>query len=194
MAAVESLGPAITVVKPITSHTKPVIELSYQPCPPSLTIRTIIAAIAASKSPPFQVSIHQPPSLEERARLMQAREQTALLRRLILAIIIAVPTFIIGIVFMSLVKDGNPTKAFLMEPMWSGNISRIQWALFFLATPVQFYSANLFHRRSIKEIRALWRPGSTTPVLKRFIRFGSMNLLVCAGPELEKLVILTIKF
>jgi cation transport ATPase len=110
---------------------------------------------------------------------MQAHEQRAILRRLILAAVVAIPTFILGIVFMSLVKGDNSTKVFMMEPIWTGNTSRIQWALFFLATPVQFYSANIFHRRSIKEIRALWRRGSTTPILKRFIRFGSMNLLVC---------------
>lgn len=178
MDAVRSLGPDISIAKSISSYMDPVLEVSYQPRPPSMTIRTIIAAIASSKSPPFQVSIYQPPSLEDRARAMQQREQTALLRRLALALIIAIPTFLIGIVFMSLVKDTNATKIYLMRPMWAGNVSRSQWALFFLATPVQFYSANLFHRRSLKELRALWRPGSTTPILQRFIRFGSMNLLV----------------
>lgn len=179
MTAVKSLGSQIKVIKPITSHTDGLLEISYQPSPPSFTIRTIISTIASSKSPPFGVSIHHPASLEDRAKSMQGREQSALLWRLIVAAIIGIPTFVIGMVFMSLVKDGNPTKSFLMEPMWAGNASRSQWALFFLATPVQFYCANIFHRRSIKEIRALWRRGSTTPVYKRFVRFGSMNLLVC---------------
>jgi hypothetical protein len=80
---------------------------------------------------------------------------------------------------MTLVHSNNQTKQYLMSPMWNGNVSRTEWALFFLATPVYFYSAGLFHRRSIKEIRALWRKGSTTPIIKRFTRFGSMNLLVC---------------
>jgi P-type Cu+ transporter len=35
--------------------------------------------------------------------------------------------------------------------------------------------------RSLKELRALWRRGSRVPVWKRFVRFGSMNLLVSAG-------------
>ena len=181
MEAVTSLGPAVSIVNAITSYTNPILEVSYQPDAPALTVRTIIAAIASSKSPPFVVSIHKPPSIEDRARAMQQREQTALLRRLVLAVLIAIPTFIIGIVFMSLVRDGNATKAYLMQPMWAGNVARSQWALFFLATPVQFYSAGMFHRRSLKELRALWRPGSTTPVLQRFIRFGSMNLLVSTG-------------
>lgn len=182
MKALESIHPSVQITKPITAYTDPVLEVSYQPAPPSFTIRHIIAAIEGSKSPPFEVSIHQPASIEERARSMQAREQRALLYRFLVALVTAIPTFIIGIVFMSLVKDGNATKDFFMEPMWAGNASRSQWALFILATPVMFYSANLFHRRSIKEIRALWRKGSPTPILKRFVRFGSMNLLVTILP------------
>ena len=178
VAAVESLGPQIKIVKPFTSYTDHILELSYQPSPPSFTIRTIISSIASSK--PFEVSIHRPPSLEERTRSMQARELSALLSRLILAVVIGIPTFVIGVVFMSLVKKSNSTRAFLMEPMWTGNTSRSQWALFVLATPIEFYSANIFHRKSITEIRALWRSGSLTPIYRRFIRFGSMNLLVCA--------------
>ena len=57
----------------------------------------------------------------------------------------------------------------------------MQWALLFLATPVMFYSAGLYHRRSLKELWALWKPGSRVPVWKRFVRFGSMNLLVSTG-------------
>lgn len=101
--------------------------------------------------------------------------------RAIFTTIVAIPTFIIGIVYMSLVKDGNRTKAFLMQPMWSGNASRAEWALFFLATPAMFYSASIFHRRTFKEIKALWRPGSKVPFYRRFIRFGSMNMLVSSA-------------
>ena len=186
MAAVQSFHPQVKVVKAITSFKDRVLELSYQPSVPTLTVRTILSNIASSKSPPFQVSIYRPPSLEDRVRSLQAMEYSALLRRLILAVVIAIPTFVIAVVFMSLVKHGNSTKDFLMQPMWAGNASRNQWALFFLATPVQFYSASIFHQRSFKEIRALWRRGSTIPVYKRLIRFGSMDLLVgclCASDQ-----------
>ncbi|KDQ64481.1 hypothetical protein JAAARDRAFT_117547 [Jaapia argillacea MUCL 33604] len=181
MTALAQFGSQIEVHKPIETYTDPILQLTYQPAPPSFTIRTIISTVANAKSPPFVVSIHRPATLEEKARNMQIREQRGLLLRLAFAVIAAIPTFIIGIVYMTLVHDGNPTKAFFMEPMWTGNTSRAEWALFFLSTPVMFYSAGLFHRRSLKEIRALWRPGSRTPVWKRFIRFGSMNLLVSAG-------------
>lgn len=144
VAAVESLGPQIKIVKPFTSYTDHILELSYQPSPPSLTIRTIISSIASSK--PFEISIHRPPSLEERTRSMQARELSALLSRLILAVVIGIPTFVIGVAFMSLVKKTNSTRTFLMEPMWTGNTSRIQWALFVLATPIESYSGRALRR------------------------------------------------
>ncbi|KAL8950987.1 MAG: hypothetical protein Q9183_007489, partial [Haloplaca sp. 2 TL-2023] len=50
-----------------------------------------------------------------------------------------------------------------------------------MATPVMFFAADVFHRRAIKEIRALWRRKSQVPILRRFYRFGSMNLLISAG-------------
>jgi Cu+-exporting ATPase len=157
----------------------PILRLTYEPSPPTFTIRDVVSAI--SNTHPFRVTVHSPPSLEDRSRLVQARERRSLLYRLGFSVIIAVPTFIIGVVFMSLVSPRNPTRNFLMEPMWIGNASRIQWSLFFLATPVMFYSAGSFHKRSLKEIKALWRRGSRTPVWKRFLRFGSMNLLVCTS-------------
>jgi P-type Cu+ transporter len=159
----------------------PILRLTYEPSPPTFTIRDVVSAI--SDNPLFRVTVHNPPSLEDRARLVQARERRSLLYRLGFSVIIAVPTLIIGVVFMSLVSPKNPTRNFLMEPMWIGNASRIQWSLFFLSTPVMFYSAGGFHKRSLKEIHALWRRGSRTPVWKRFLRFGSMNLLVCTSPS-----------
>ena len=135
----------------------------------------------SSSSSPFKVTVHKTLTLEDRARLLQAKEKRNLLYRLVFSVIVAIPTFIIGIIFMSLVSSQNSTRRFLMEPMWSGNASRLQWSMFFLATPVMFYSAGTFHRRSMKEIYALWRRGSRTPIWKRFLRFGSMNLLVCVS-------------
>jgi len=167
--------------EPLTLQN-PVFRLTYEPSPPTFTIRDVISAITSSNSPPFRVTIHKPPSLEDRARQARAKEKRNLLYRLGFAVIAAIPTFIIGVVFMSLVSSKNPIRNYLMEPMWMGNASRIQWSLYFLATPVMFYSAGSFHKRSWKEIHALWRRGSRTPVWKRFLRFGSMNLLVCTLP------------
>ncbi|KAJ3801623.1 E1-E2 ATPase-domain-containing protein [Lentinula aff. detonsa] len=178
-SALERMG-CITIVKPIQSFNDPIMTISYQPHPPSFTIRHIIQHMHSS-NPEFEVSVYHPPTVEEVSRSIQQRERRNLLIRLLFTIVVAIPTFIIGIVYMSLVPAGDPTKTFFMEPMWTGNTSRAQWALFFLATPAMFYSAGIFHRRSVKEIHALWKRGSTVPIVKRFTRFGSMNLLVSAG-------------
>jgi cation transport ATPase len=65
--------------------------------------------------------------------------------------------------------------------MWASADTRAKWALFFLATPVIFLAADVFYVRAIKEIRALWGRNSKVPILRRFYRFGSMNLLMSAG-------------
>ncbi|KAH9853626.1 heavy metal translocatin [Lenzites betulinus] len=183
MAALETLGGEVTVSKPLTSHTDPILSVTYTPAPPHLTIRSIVRVIegAGDADTKFSASIYRPPSLEDRARYMQRREQKDLLMRLVFSIIVAIPTFIIGIVYMDLVPSSNPTRMWFEESIWAGNTSRAEWALFILATPVMFYSAGMYHRRSLREIYALWRKGSRVPVWKRFIRFGSMNLLVSTG-------------
>ena len=184
MALLQPLESLVSVVKPVTSYTDPVLSVSYVPNPPTFTIRDIVSAISDPRVPtsrPFTVIIHHPPTLEERAKIMHAHEQRDLLYRLVFAFVVAIPTFIIGVVFMSLVPRSDHTRMWWMRPIWAGNAARVQWALFFLATPVMFYSAWMYHRRSLKEIWALWRKGSRVPVWKRFVRFGSMNLLVSTG-------------
>ncbi|KAI0112398.1 heavy metal translocatin [Nemania sp. FL0031] len=81
---------------------------------------------------------------------------------------------------MSLLPESNSGKEYLMKP-WVSGINRAQIALFILATPVYFCTADVFHRRTAKEIWSLWRPGSQTPILRRLYRFGSMNMLISLG-------------
>ncbi|KAI1129398.1 heavy metal translocating P-type ATPase [Nemania abortiva] len=157
----------------------PILEITYVPQAPRFTIRHILAAIDASDSA-FTASIHHPPTLEERAKHIQAQHQKQILLRVLLTLIIAIPTFIIGIVYMSLLPDGNSGKEYLMKP-WTSGINRAQIALFILATPVYLCAADVFHRRTVKEIWSLWRPGSQTPILRRLYRFGSMNMLISLG-------------
>ncbi|KAI9447985.1 heavy metal translocatin [Lactarius indigo] len=165
----EKMSQIIHVEPP--SLQDPVLRLTYEPSPPAFTIRNIVSAIVSSSGSPFKVTVHKTLTLEDRARLLQAKEKRGLLYRLGFSVIVAIPAFIISVVFMSLVSPQNPTRIFLMGPMWSGNASRLQWSLF----------AGSFHRRSLKEVYALWRRGSRTPIWKRFLRFGSMNLLVSSG-------------
>ena len=168
--------PGIIDFTPI-SVDHPVIVVRYKPSPPEVTLRTIFSAIRTDR---FVPSIEKRPSLEERSRRLQAREQRQILGRIIAAIIIAIPTFIIGIVFMALVPRDNPGRIYWETPIW-GSASRDVVALFFLATPVQFFIADHFHRRALHGLHALRREGSRLPIWKRFVRFGSMDLLISLG-------------
>ncbi|KAG6861597.1 hypothetical protein C0995_014504 [Termitomyces sp. Mi166 len=181
MAALAEFGNSITIVKPVLSHTDPVLIVSYLPDPPSMSVRKIMASIASTQSPPVRVTIEHPPSIEQLACAMQFRERRHIWLRLLFAFVAAMPTFIIGTVYMSLVKDDNALRIYLSGPLWAGSISRAEWALFFISTPVMFYSASFYHWRTLKEIYAIWRPGSSTPYLARLTRFGTMNMLVSLG-------------
>lgn len=161
------------------TQARPIMRIAYVPDAPKFTIRQILAAIEAS-DPALEASIYHPPSLEERSKMAQYKHQRQLLYRAILTIIVAIPTFIIGIVYMSLIPDPNSSKDYLMMP-WTSGISRAQIAMFILATPVYFFAADVFHTRAIKEIRMLWRKGSKVPILRRFYHFGSMNTLMSLG-------------
>ena len=179
MATIQMFGASVKVIKPITSMTDTVITLSYSPAPPALSIRVIMATIAAASSH-FKITVHHPPTIEELNRLSKLREDHRLLYRLIFAVIAAIPTLILGVVYPLLVKDGDPTKAYLLEPMWKGAVSRVEWALFIIATPVMFYACSTFHQKAIQRVFALWRPGAAS-YIDRFARFGSMDLLVSLG-------------
>lgn len=165
------------------SLQSPIMHVSYLPQSPSFTIRDIFEAIADTNEA-FKPTIHHPPTIEERSRDMHAHERKRILFRLVLCVIVAIPTFLIGIVFMSLVSSKHPIRAYLMGKMWSGNATKLNWSLFILATPVYFFAADTFHRRAMKEIRAMWRPGSRTSWLHRFTRFGSMNMLISLGTSI----------
>jgi P-type Cu+ transporter len=158
---------------------RPILKISYIPEAPSFTIRHILAAIEAT-DPAFQASIYHPPTLEEKSKLIVAKHQRQLLIRVIFTAIVAIPTFVIGIVYMSLVPEHDESKMLLMDP-WRSGLSRGQIALFIMATPVYFFGADIFHIRALKEVKTMWRPGSRTPILQRFYKFGSMNMLMSLG-------------
>ncbi|KAF5638545.1 copper-transporting ATPase 3 [Fusarium sp. NRRL 52700] len=160
----------------------PILRLRYTPDAPRFTIRQILQAIEAADDS-LKASIYHPPTLEERSRIIRAKHQQALLYRVILTIIFAIPTFILGIVYMSLLPDSNHKKMYLMAP-WVSGLSRLDISLFALATPVYFFAADVFHVRAIKEVRTMWRRGSRMPLIQRFYRFGSMNMLVSLGTSI----------
>jgi heavy metal translocating P-type ATPase len=171
------------IENPLPTQKCPIVHVRYIPAPPDFTIRNIVQTINDT-NPAFVANIYHPPTIEDRAREMHIHERRRILFRLILSVIIAIPTFLLGIVFMSLISSKNPIRQYIMEPMWAGNAVRVTWALFILATSVYFLAADTFHRRAIKEIKAMWRPGSRTPLLQRFYRFGSMNMLMSLGTSI----------
>ncbi|KAK4232621.1 E1-E2 ATPase-domain-containing protein [Podospora fimiseda] len=162
---------------------KPIIKIRYIPDAPSFTIRQILAAIDASDPGNLTASLYHPPTLEERSKMMQRRHRREILWRVILSGIVAIPTFVIGIVYMSLLPHHK--KMYMMEPLGSSRVNRMQIALFIMATPVYFFAADIFHRKALKEIRVLWRRGSQVPILRRFYRFGSMNTLMSLGTSIS---------
>jgi len=162
------------------SLEKPRIALVYRPSPPTLTIRHILSAINAVDAA-WSATAYHPPSLEERSRTLQRKERNRILRHLFLTFLVAIPSFIIGVVYMSLVSEENGTRQWFEEPIWSGTAMRMEWSLLIMTTPAMFYGASIFHTRALKEIWSLWRPKSKVPLLRRLYRFGSMNLLISAG-------------
>jgi Cu+-exporting ATPase len=183
LRAAESLEIQGVRVDKVPTLEDPILKLTYTPRTPQLTIRVIIQTFASTDGT-LSFEIYRPPTLEDRARAHHQLERRALLARVLLSAIIAIPTLIIGIVYMSLVSMHNPGRMYLETPLWVTNISRAQWALFILSTPVYFLCADLFHRRTFKEIRTAWRKGSKTPLLKRFYRFGSMDMLISMGTSI----------
>ncbi|KAI7970970.1 hypothetical protein EIK77_008804 [Talaromyces pinophilus] len=171
----------LTVEKALTAKD-PVLHVLYRSKAPNFTIRHILSSISKS-DPAFEPSIYQPMSMEERSRRMRIREQWQILYRLVLSVLAAIPTLIIGVIYMNLVSSSDPGYIYLMHPV-VGGVSRAEWALFAMATPVYFLAADIFHRRTLKELRALWRPGSAVPVLRRLYRFGSMNMLISFGTSI----------
>lgn len=178
--AISSKFPGLVKIEKLPSLQDPTMTVAYTPIPPAFTIRDVIDTII-SINESFNTEIYHPPTIEQRSQAMQVYEQRRLSRRLLLSFIVAVPTFLIGVVWMSLVSSSNKIRMFFEKSSWSGSASRAEWALFVLASPVMFLAADMFHIRAIKEIRALWRRGSRVPILRRFYRFGSMNLLISAG-------------
>ena len=178
----ETYGASITISDSF-SEKQPLLHLTYKPLQPTLTMRHIVNTIKAT-DPSFHPSIYHPPTIEERSQQIHTKERRRILLRLALSVIVAVPTFIIGIVYMSLVSSSNPVRRYLMSPAWAGHVSRAEWALFIMSSVIYFFAADIFHIRTIAGVRALWRRGSPVPLLERFYRFGSMNMLITIGTSI----------
>ncbi|KAJ8102971.1 hypothetical protein POJ06DRAFT_299255 [Lipomyces tetrasporus] len=176
--ALQEYGESVEIHSGPVTIDNNVIRLSYIPSIPSVTLRGIIKDLS-SLSSQFTFTIIHPPTLEERAQQIALSERRRIAFRMVLSIVVAIPTFIIGIVMMMLLPKSSYLNQYVMEPMWAGRVGRGIWAVFFMSTVVYFFAADIFHVKAIKEIRSLWRPG--VPFSRRLFRFGSMNLLMSLG-------------
>jgi heavy metal translocating P-type ATPase len=167
----------VEITKKPTLHS-PILSVSYVPDAPRLTIRHIIDTVINIDNS-FDVSIHKPKTVEERSREMLAKERRAIAIRALVTMVTAIPTLIIGVIYMSLVPQDDAGYQFFMQPIHG--VPLAEWATFALSTPIYLFAADHFHRRTLKEIWALWRPKSPVPIGKRFYRFGSMNMLISLG-------------
>jgi len=151
LEALSSAFPGLLAIDKPPSQKDPVITVISRPQQGIVTIRGIVATIHSVNNQ-FRATIYHPPTIEERSRAMQLRERRRLLLRFLLSFIVAVQTFLISVVWASLVSPSNSVRIFFEAKLWAGADTRAEWALFFLATPVMFFAADVFHVRAIKEI------------------------------------------
>lgn len=160
----------------------PIVTVTYTPAAPNFTIRSVLSAVSKIDKA-FIVSIYHPPSLEQRSRAIVAKERRHILYRIVLSTIIAIPTFVIGIVIMNFLSHDTDTYQYMMSKVFGA--PRAEWATLLLSTPVYFFAADIFHRRTLHELKVLWKPSSKVPLMRRFYRFGSMNMLVSFGTTIS---------
>lgn len=186
-----SFGEAIVIEDPITLK-HPFIKFTYLPNPENnITVRRFLHDInhlnastengytISENVGSFKATLVEVVSMDEHLRKLSKREVMKIVRRLIIAIVFVIPTFIFGIVAMSLLPKKHKFRMWVEEPLWVGNVSRNTWVLLILSTPVYLFAADIFHVKAYKEIKLLWFYKNSWT--KRFFKFGSMNLLMCLG-------------
>lgn len=189
----QSFGDAVVIEDPITLN-RPFVKFTYVPnTEKHISVRRFLAdlnhlfpsdnhdgyVVDEERVGVFNCSLVEKVSIDEHLRRMAKRDIWGIIRRLIIATIFAIPSFIFGIVGMSLVPKNNLFRVWLDEPLWAGRVSRVMWILLILSTPVYFFAADIFHVKALKEIRSLWWHRNSWR--KRIFKFGSMSLLMSLG-------------
>ncbi|ODN81790.1 hypothetical protein, variant [Cryptococcus amylolentus CBS 6039] len=179
---------------PLLSHSDialhpSIITVTYVPHDP-LTIRDILESLTGL-APEFEASVFKAPSLSERSRDIQKKEVRMLARHLAVAVVFAIPTFVIAIVGMVLLKGHDAFKMKMMESTWgAANLGTV--ILWPLATVVQFGVGRIFYQRAFASLWPHLRgllPKTLIPKNQRRLpkrpltwrsafSFGSMDLLV----------------
>ena len=178
--AIAQLNAEITITT-APSMKSPLLTITYRPRLPDFTIRDIVFAIS-TVDPRFQPKIYRPPTLAESTREMQFRHRRRLFRRFLLSVIVAIPAFVIGIVYMDLLPETSSGRKYFQKRL--RGVPRADWALLVMATPVYFFAADIFHLGMVRELFHLWKPSSGVPILRRLYRFGSMDMLLSLGTSI----------
>ncbi|GEQ71271.1 hypothetical protein JCM33374_g4952 [Metschnikowia sp. JCM 33374] len=193
MSYLETFGEAVVIENPITLD-QPFVKFTYVPnADKRVTVRRFLTDLNHIKPSDndagyvvdfdsegvFKCSLIEAISIDEHLRKLSKIETLKIVRRLVIATVLAIPSFVFGIVGMSLIPETNKFRIWLEEPIWAGNVSRVMWILLFLSTPAYFFAADVFHIKAIKEIRSLWIHKNSFK--RRFFKFGSMSLLMSLG-------------
>lgn len=158
------------------SLAHPITTLVYTPRPPlNFTLRSLRTSIESLG--PFTIhTITTASTISILSAQSQARESKKIKIHLLLTLIAAIPTFLIAIVFISLLSSSHPINIYFSTPIW-GQATRATVALFVITTPVQFGVGSLFYARAFKGIKNVWKRGWK----ERLLRWGSMDTLVALG-------------
>lgn len=193
MLYLHSFGDAVVIEDPITLD-QPFVKFTYIPhVEKGISVRRFLQDLNhlqpleneqgyttdPEREGQFKCKLVETVSIDEHLRILAKKETFKLVKRLVLTTVIAIPTFVFGIVGMSLVPKHNKFRMWLEAPIWAGNVSRMMWIVFILSTPVYLFAADVFHIKAIKEIRSLWMHKNS--FRKRFFKFGSMSLLMSLG-------------
>lgn len=164
--------------------SNPTTTITYTPRQPH-TVRDLVAGLA-DVAPEFDAEVVRSKSVSERSQAIQKHEVRVLAAHLVVAVILAVPTFIIAIVSMVLLPMNHPFRRFWDTAVWGGaNIGTL--VLWVLATIVQFGVGRYFYVRAyhglaphvrslLAKVGLCHSPRPWTP--RSLISFGSMDLLV----------------
>ncbi|KAF0278787.1 hypothetical protein FOG50_00368 [Hanseniaspora uvarum] len=173
-----------------------ILKIIYKPSLTNgLNIRNFIEIIDSIDSK-ITVNVAEKESLQDHMNKIASKELKNIAIRLMISLLFAIPSFIFGILVMSLLSKNNSLKQ-KMEAKTIGNASILMWILFAVSTPVYFGVNLIFHKKAFKEIRVLWKMNilfdqhngrssflsgfNWKAFFKRFVKFGSMNMLISLG-------------
>ncbi|KAF9529911.1 E1-E2 ATPase-domain-containing protein [Crepidotus variabilis] len=155
----------------------PISTIVYRPSS-TLNIRHIL-----NFDKPIQAFVHHRPSAHALSQENQRKEAKHLSILLLLAFLIAIPTFIIGVLGMTVLPSMNAFRMWCEAYIWGG-CQRAVLALLVLATIAQLTVNQHFVRKAWKVLAGSssrrWR-------WSRLIHFGNMDLLVALSTSIAYL-------